>query len=53
VADLNRRILAVHREPTADGYASVMYLMRSESISPLAFPDITFTADEILDGSEA
>jgi Uma2 family endonuclease len=53
VVDLIRRVLVVHREPTADGYASVLYTMRSEHVSPLAFPDVRFTADEIVDGSEA
>jgi hypothetical protein len=38
----------VHREPTADGYASVRTLARGERVSPLAFPDVTFSVDEIL-----
>jgi Uma2 family endonuclease len=48
VVDIPHDRLVVHREPTADGYASVQSLTRGESISPLAFPDVTFTADEIL-----
>ena len=38
----------VHREPTAHGYASVRNIARGETIAPLAFPDVSFTVDEIL-----
>jgi hypothetical protein len=38
----------VHREPTADGYASVTTVERGTTVRPLAFRDIEFTADEIL-----
>jgi Uma2 family endonuclease len=48
VIDLRGDRLVVHREPTPDGYASVRTLSRGEAISPLAFPDVAFTADEIL-----
>jgi Uma2 family endonuclease len=48
VVDIPHDRLVVHRGPTADGYASVQSLMRGERITPLAFPDVTFTADEIL-----
>ena len=48
VADLPGDTLVVHREPTADGYASVRTLARGESISSLAFADVSFTVDEIL-----
>ena len=48
VVDLQGDRVVVHREPTAHGYASVRPLARGESISPLAFPDVTFTVDEIL-----
>jgi Uma2 family endonuclease len=48
VVDIPHDRLVVHREPTADGYASVRSVARGETISPLAFPDVTFTADEIL-----
>jgi Uma2 family endonuclease len=53
VVDLPGERVVVHREPTEDGYTNVRSVTRGESISPLAFPDVTFTADEILDGSEA
>ena len=48
VADLQGDQLWVHREPTANGYASVQTFARGTAISPLAFPDVTFTVDEIL-----
>jgi Uma2 family endonuclease len=48
VVDLTQDRLIIHREPTADGYASVVELPRGESISPILFPDVSFTADEIL-----
>ena len=40
--------LVVHREPTPRGYATVRTLTRGQSISPLAFPDVAFAADELL-----
>ena len=48
VVDIPHDQLWVHRGPTVDGYASVRALARGESISPLAFPDVAFTVDEIL-----
>jgi len=48
VVDLQGHEVVVHREPSADGYASVRRLPRGEAIRPLAFPDVTFTVDEIL-----
>ena len=48
VVDLQADRVVVYREPTADGYASVRTVARGESISPLAFPDVSFTADGIV-----
>ena len=48
VVDIPHDQLWVHREPTPSGYASVRTLARGETVSPLAFPDVTFTVDEIL-----
>ena len=48
VVDLAGDRLIVHRKPTANGYADVRSVARGETISPLAFPDVTSTADEIL-----
>jgi len=38
----------VHREPTNAGYGDVRVLRRGERLSPLAFPDLTLTVDELL-----
>jgi len=48
VLDLSGDRVLVHREPTSHGYADVRTLPRGETIRPLAFPDVAFTADEIL-----
>ena len=48
VADLQGDQVWVHRGATASGYSSVTTVQRGDTISPLAFPDVTFTADEIL-----
>ena len=48
VVDLPGDGVVVHREPTADGYASVRTLARGETIAPFAFPDVSFAVDEIL-----
>jgi Uma2 family endonuclease len=48
VVDLPGDRVVVHREPTPDGYASVVSVTRGATISALAFPDVSFTADEIL-----
>lgn len=48
VVDLPGDRIVVHREPTANGFASVKSVTRGDSISPLAFPAVSFTADEIL-----
>ena len=48
VVDLQGEHVVVHRDPTPDGYASIRTLARGEIVSPLAFPDVTFTVDEIL-----
>jgi Uma2 family endonuclease len=48
VLDLIEDRLIVHRDPTPDGYASVRTVARGEAISPLAFPAVTFTIEEIL-----
>jgi Uma2 family endonuclease len=48
VVDLQGDRVVVHREPTPNGYDSVQSMARGESISPLAFADVTFSVDEIL-----
>jgi Uma2 family endonuclease len=48
VLDLRGDRLVVNRDPTPRGYATTRILSRGESISPLAFPEITITVDELL-----
>ena len=48
IANLNRDQLVVYRDPTPTGYATVQVLRRGESISPLAFPDLTVGVNDIL-----
>ncbi len=48
VLDLLGGRLLVHRDPTPRGFADVRILGRGELISPLAFPAISFTVDELL-----
>lgn len=48
VVDLQGDRIVVHREPTRNGYSSVEAVTRGATITPLAFPDVSFTADEIL-----
>ena len=48
VVDLQGDRVVMHREPTPDGYASVTSIARGMAISALAFPELTFSADEIL-----
>ena len=48
VVDIPHDCLVVHRGPTENGYTDKQTIVRGETITPLAFPDVTFTADEIL-----
>jgi Uma2 family endonuclease len=45
---LRRSIVEVYRNPGAGGYGSKTILARGESLSPLAFPDVTVPVDDIL-----
>jgi Uma2 family endonuclease len=48
VIDLVGSRLLVHRDPSPRGYTSIQILGHGDAISPLAFPAITFTVDELL-----
>ena len=48
IADLTRDCITVYRDPRRDGYATSRVLRRGESISPIAFPDLTIAVDDIL-----
>ena len=48
LVDLNRDLVTVYRDPMPNGYASSRVYRRGESVSPLAFPDLTVAVDDIL-----
>lgn len=48
LADLDRELVEVHREPSPDGYRSVRVARRGERLSPLALPGVELAVDEIL-----
>ncbi len=48
VASLNRDQIILHRNPTPDGYATTRVARRSETLSPLASPDLEIGVDQIL-----
>ncbi len=48
LVDLNSETLFVYRQPTPEGYQDVRAYQRGESVSPEAFPNVSFTLEEIL-----
>lgn len=48
IQDVNAEVLHVFREPSGKEYATSMRLKRGDSISPLAFPDIRLSLDDLL-----
>ncbi len=48
VIDLGAELVEVHRVPSGDGYEAIEALGRGERVSPLAFPDVLISVDEIL-----
>jgi Uma2 family endonuclease len=48
IVNLNRDQIIVHRDPSPAGYATTRVCRRGESLSPLAFPDLTIAVDAIL-----
>ncbi|PYS00123.1 MAG: Uma2 family endonuclease [Acidobacteria bacterium] len=48
IGDLKNDILHVYRNPGRETYNIALILHPSESISPLAFPDVTFQVGELL-----
>jgi Uma2 family endonuclease len=48
LVDLNSGTLFVYRRPSPEGYQDVRAYRRGESVSPEAFPDVSFTIEEIL-----
>lgn len=48
IVNLEARLVEIYREPTDRGYASIQEFRPGENISPLAFPDLGISVDEIL-----
>jgi Uma2 family endonuclease len=48
IEDLNQDLLLVFRNPRTDSYSASMTLQRSDSVSPMSFPDVRFSVDELL-----
>jgi Uma2 family endonuclease len=48
LADVNRDRVAIHREPTPTGYATIQIARRGETISPMAFPDLQIAVEAIV-----
>jgi len=49
LVDLAAGAIEIHREPSAEGYRTVVRVVRGQSLSPSAAADVLLRADEILD----
>jgi Uma2 family endonuclease len=47
IEDVNNDILHVYRDPRGGAYAISLELQRQDRISPIAFPDIRFSVDDL------
>ncbi len=48
IVDVKAELIEVYRNPGPNGYESIQQFRRGESISPLSFPDIEISVDDIL-----
>jgi len=48
IEDLKNNRLLVFRDPAGKAYSTAHVVGRGESVSPLAFPDVTISIDELL-----
>jgi len=48
IVDVNAELVEVYRNPSVNGYESIQQFRRGDTISPLAFPDIAISVDDIL-----
>jgi Uma2 family endonuclease len=48
VVDLNNSRIFVYRDPSPRGYRLVSQVTRGETVSPLAFPELSLSVDDIL-----
>jgi Uma2 family endonuclease len=52
IVNLVDNTLDVHRQPTAKGYGSLKSFKPGDTVSPLAFPDLTLAVADILPPAE-
>lgn len=48
LVDINEQCVVVYRQTAPAGYQNLRQCRQGESLSVLAFPDVNFTADEVL-----
>jgi Uma2 family endonuclease len=48
IEDLNSNVLLIYRDPAKGTFRAELTLHRRDSISPLAFPDVTFKVEDLL-----
>ncbi len=48
IVDIEAQLVEVYRQPGANGYESIQQFRPGETISPLSFPDLVISVDEIL-----
>ena len=48
IEDLNNQVLLVYRDPAGDRYRTMLTLGANDSISPCAFPDVSFRIADLL-----
>ena len=48
IVNLDGDELLVYRNPSTDGYSTSLTLHRGDTLSPTAFPDVVFKADDLL-----
>ena len=51
IEDLGNEALLVFRDPSGENYQTTRTLRRGDSVSPLAFPDVTFRVEDLLGDS--
>jgi len=50
IQDLKKDSLLVHRDPRGNSYAAFLEMRRDEFVSPVAFPEIRFSIDDLFGG---
>ena len=48
IEDLNANLLHVYRDPVRNRYKTYFILRPGDSISPVAFPDVSFKVEDLM-----